>query len=516
MNTPASFRPAPARRVLCLWFPEWPAQRLIAARPEATGSLVVIAGENHRGQFVYACNRLARQRGVRRDMPISEARALARPGDQLIVEPWQTAADRQGLEQIAIRCERFSFCVGLEEADPPECLLLDVTGIAHFFGDEQSLARQLRQALVRRRLEGRIAVADTPGAAWAAAHCLAHADRPAVIATCESLDQLPLTGLRFSAATLAKLQRLGVFTIGQLRALDRASLAKRFGAEVLLRLDQWNGQLPELITPCRPLPKFQVERRLEVGITQTEAIERLWKSLLTRLLDLLRPRRFGLHGILFLALQEDRRRWEKSLRLCAATADERHLQELLSLKLANWRLTAPLVEMSLEAIDVAPLAAAQQDWLQGQSQDDARQLSSLINRLSSRLGEEFVSRARLLPDPVPEYAASNVSLSQPGALASTSLPQQFRPLDRPTALFKEPRPVEVLAVMPDGPPTALFWKQTRFDVVQCWGPERIESRWWRQSYVRRDYYWIETTSGSRLWVFQRLQDARWFWQGELF
>lgn len=488
---------------------------MIAAQPELATSLVIVASENHRGQFVYACNRIARQRGVRRGMPISEARSLAQRSDRLAIEPWQADADRQSLQQVALWCERFSFCVGLEEEEAPECLLLDVTGIAHFFDDEASLALQLRHALQKRRLEGRIAIADSLGRAWGAAHCLAHADREAVIAAGQSLDQLPLPALRLPETALTKLQRLGIYTIGELRGLDRASLAKRFGTQVLLRLDQWSGQLPELITPCRPLPKFQVERRLEVGITQTAAIERIWTSLLTRLLHMLRPRHLGLQGILFLALQEDRRRWEKSLRLCAATADERHLQELLRLKLETWRLTAPLVEMSLTALDVTPLAAAQQDWLRGESQDDARQLSTLINRLSSRLGEELVSRARLLPDPVPEYSTGDCSLQEQEAIATAPFVQPFQPLDRPTALFREPRPLDVVAVLPDGPPSVLFWKHLRFDVADCWGPERIESRWWRQAYVRRDYYWIETTGGARLWIFRRLQDARWFWQGEL-
>ncbi|TWT39522.1 Y-family DNA polymerase [Blastopirellula retiformator] len=490
-------------------------QRLIAAQPDLATSLVIVASENHRGQFVYACNRVARQRGVRPGMPISEARSLAQRQDRLTIEPWQADADRQALQQIAVWCERFSFCVGLEEVEAPQCLLLDVTGIAHFFEDEPSLAQQLRQALQQRRLEGRIAIAESLGQAWGAAHCLAHADREAVIPTGQSLDQLPLAAIRLPQTAQTKLQRLGISTIGELRRLDRASLAKRFSTEVLLRLDQWSGQLPELITPCRPLPKFQTERRLEVGVTQTAAIEQIWTSLLTRLLDLLRPRHLGLRGILFLALQEDRRRWEKTLRLCAATADERHLHELLRLKLEKWRLTAPLVELSLEALDVAPLTAAQQDWLQGESQDDARQLSTLINRLSSRLGEESVARARLLPDPVPEHATGDCSLQEQATLSAAPFTPSFQPLDRPTALFREPRPVDVIAVLPDGPPSALFWKHTRFDVARYWGPERIESRWWRQAYVRRDYYWIETTAGARLWVFRRMQDARWFWQGEL-
>ena len=90
------------------------------------------------------------------------------------------------------------------------------------------------------------------------------------------------------------------------------------------------------------------------------------------------------------------------------------------------------------------------------------------------------------------------------------------PLDRPTALFPRPRPIEVMAAVPEGPPTVLFWRSTRFEIAHHGGSERIEFGWWLGPCVRRDYYQITTTEGRRLWIFRRLQDDRWFWHGEWF
>jgi protein ImuB len=50
-------------------------------------------------------------------------------------------------------------------------------------------------------------------------------------------------------------------------------------------------------------------------------------------------------------------------------------------------------------------------------------------------------------------------------------------------------------------------------VTQHWGPERIETLWWRGASVRRDYYRIATESDSWLWIFRRLADGRWFLHG---
>ena len=48
--------------------------------------------------------------------------------------------------------------------------------------------------------------------------------------------------------------------------------------------------------------------------------------------------------------------------------------------------------------------------------------------------------------------------------------------------------------------------------MQSWGPERIETGWWRGDDVRRDYYVVETDAGTRWWIFRR-HDGQWFVQG---
>jgi protein ImuB len=50
-------------------------------------------------------------------------------------------------------------------------------------------------------------------------------------------------------------------------------------------------------------------------------------------------------------------------------------------------------------------------------------------------------------------------------------------------------------------------------VARHWGPERIETGWWRGPSVRRDYYRIETDEGRRFWLFRELTNRRWFLHG---
>jgi len=70
-----------------------------------------------------------------------------------------------------------------------------------------------------------------------------------------------------------------------------------------------------------------------------------------------------------------------------------------------------------------------------------------------------------------------------------------------------------MAVMPDGPPLAFRLRGREHRIARSWGPERIETGWWRGRPIGRDYFRVETTTGQRYWLFRRLADGRWFLHG---
>jgi protein ImuB len=78
-----------------------------------------------------------------------------------------------------------------------------------------------------------------------------------------------------------------------------------------------------------------------------------------------------------------------------------------------------------------------------------------------------------------------------------------------------PRPLLLMAtsVAPDGPPLGFRHGGEEHKIVHAWGPERIETGWWRGRPVGRDYYRVETTAGRRFWLFRRLRDGKWFLHG---
>ena len=96
-----------------------------------------------------------------------------------------------------------------------------------------------------------------------------------------------MAALRVPPDTVTALQRLGLRRIGDLAATARAPLARRFGRELLLRLGQLLGEVPEPVTPEAEPPHFGVRLTLPepIGLEADvmAAIERLLKPLCEKL-----------------------------------------------------------------------------------------------------------------------------------------------------------------------------------------------------------------------------------------
>jgi protein ImuB len=481
--------------------------------------------------------------GIQPGMPLAEALALhefsllrqpqsaGKPA--LHLEAHDPLADHLALVQLATTCQRFSPIVGLEEADRPDCLLLDVSGLAGLFGGEEQLAGQVDSLLVERGFTARIAVADTVGAAWAVTHSAVAQTRPArrfslvpAGETAALVSDLPIAALRLPAETLAILRQLGIESIGELDRLPRASLHSRFGPQLVRRLDQACGCEQEVIQAQHVASEFEAEWVFEHATDRRDVIETVLEQLLPRVIEPLAGQRKGvLELVCRLTCQADEP-WHLPLRLFRSSAAAEHLLDMLRLRLESVWLRSPVTAVRVTVVASGLLDLEQRELFTGQpDRDSPRPLADLVDRLTSRLGRQAVLAAKWLPDAQPEHACQYLPLEHTGAPVSGSRKQPppkrpallkraaFAAGERPLRLYMPPVELSVMAIAPDGPPLRLRWSGGEEQVLHCWGPERIETGWWRSGCVRRDYYRIETDSGQRLWLFRRLHDGRWFLQG---
>jgi protein ImuB len=157
------------RRILCLRLDNWPIQRIRVERPELKAKPIVLHEIRRGSRRVAACSAEAKALGIVVGIPFAEAMALA-GSTRLCAEAYDPADDREALEELAVSCGRFSPLVGLDDSPAPDSLLLDLTGLAHLFGGEAALAARIVHDFAQRGLAVDVAIADTLGAAWAAAH----------------------------------------------------------------------------------------------------------------------------------------------------------------------------------------------------------------------------------------------------------------------------------------------------------------------------------------------------------
>jgi len=513
---------------------------------------------------VSAVSSRAAERGVRLDMPVAEATSLINRR-QLYVAQHDFVADREALEMLAGWCEQFSPQVALDAEDRPGGLLLDVTGLGPLFGGEGAMLRQIVRAFSREGWCVRVAMADTAGAAWAVAH---FAERPRAAQrsirdssrrrwevpqvvpageTVSALMSLPCAALRISEATIERLASLGVTTIGQVTRLPRAGLSSRFDEELLRRLDQATGRRDEVIRAEHVPEALITEQGLECSTDSREAVEHVWRQLVDQLCEELLKRGEGALRLECSLELDDGQTLSMSVGTYRPVAASRHLKDLLELQWERLLLCEAVWKVSVSASVTARLERRQQALFAdavadgGLSDGPQREaLSVLVDRLSSRLGREGVLTVSLTGDAVPEYGfrtrpvadrgmrraspkksaaatRSNTPAEETGAAGESTLRTRRGP--RPLWVERRPQRIAVVAAMvvgetgPEGPPARFRIANTDHVVGRCWGPERIETGWWRGASVRRDYYRVETTAGLRFWLFRCRRQGEWFLHG---
>jgi protein ImuB len=204
-----------------------------------------------------------------------------------------------------------------------------------------------------------------------------------------------------------------------------------------------------------------------------------------------------------------------SLRVGTAKAsrDHIHLAKLFDDKIEMVDPGFGIEEIVLIANRTEPLFEKQILARGIEAEDEAVDLSQLVDRLTARIGEDRVYRLAPVQSLVPERMTRRVSPLAPPS--GSTWPEN---LERPTRLLDPPESIMTTALLPDHPPVSFIWRRVRYKVTKADGPERITSEWWLGDEQKRirDYYRLETIEGSRFWIFRdapMTEGGRWWMHG---
>jgi protein ImuB len=499
------------QRIVSLWLKRLSTDRVVRQGRETGRPLLplvtqrpplVVAGRQRNVEQLVAVDAAAERLGLVPGLALAQARAM-HPDLAVVAE--DPAADRRQLDELADWCVRYTPLVAI---DPPDGILLDISGCAHLFGGEESLVHDLTSRIATAGFTLRAAIASTIGAAGAAARFTATTIVPPG-AERTLLQTLPLAALRLPADTVAALARVGLKRVGDMLALPRAPLTARFGPQLLRQLDRALGREDEPLSPRLPVAPYVAEQRFAEPIAREEDVLGTTERLAGRLQPLLERRGDGARCVELMLFRTD----GAVRRIAVATS--RPLRDPKAIRaLFVERLTSladaldPGFGFDLARLSVIGAEPCPPEQIGLGHDDHAAEIDRLVDRLSARLGSRRVRRPIARDSHIPELAAG---LAPAQAIAPTQASwAEFRDFaraaelcPRPPRLLLRPEPVEAVAAVPDGPPVRFRWRRALHEIVAAQGPERIEGEWWNEDGgPARDYFRVEDLLGGRFWLFR--------------
>ena len=492
------------RRVVSLWPVDWALTVWTRrhGKPPDAPAFALIAKSAH-GLVLASVDPAARALGLRPGQRHADANAIE-PG--LVTAPAHPEGDREALLRLAEWCRRWTPDVALDWCgEGLSGLMLEVSGSAHLFGGEARLLDDMRYRLGRSGIAVRLGLADTPGAAWALARFSGRGKTIAAPGTVrEQVAGLKLAALRVDAETLAMASSLGFKRVGDLYAMPRSGLARRFhgvdGLGLVRRLDQMLGLEPELLEFLAVAPDHMARAVFAEPLTDTPGVEAALPGLIDDLAAQLAEHQLGALELALMAFRTDGEVARLVVRLGTASRQPVFWQRLLAQKgIANLDPGFGIDALLLCADRVEPLAAAQPVMDGGE--EPREPLNELVDRLSARLGDEAVSRPQPHGSWLPERAEQWLPAQTTRHVAPPRLGRE-----RPLLLLDPAEPVEAsLFVVPEGAPEQFRWRRVVRRVTRAEGPERLSAEWWRNAAKprrTRDYYRVEDDTGARYWLFR--------------
>ncbi|AOW12538.1 DNA polymerase [Hydrogenophaga crassostreae] len=417
------------------------------------------------------------------------------------------------LQAVAIWALQFTPRVALAD----DAVLMEVAGSVRLFGGRRAL---------RDRVWGEGQELGVGQLAWApnslAALALARAGREnglrGLDALLDALPMMVLSAVRPHALTLA---HIGCRTLGDVRALPRGGIARRFDKTLLHALDQAYGLAPEGHTWVNLPETFEARLELVFRVDDASALLFGARRLLLQMCGWLAARHSGVTAFTLHWSHDVMRSREagEGGQLTVGTAepmrDVEHLCRLLAEHLAKVELAAPVGDLRLTADTVHRLTESSASLLPDNAVHQGETLHLVLERLAARLGPERVLRPVLTEDHRQEWMCR----WQAAPLALPKKPVPGPELPQPT--FVLPLPLR-LAMRGNRP---IY--QGELQLLA--GPQRVEGGWWDRvassdsgeqveettRHVARDYWVALSALAGVLWVFQtRLDEApAWYLHG---
>jgi protein ImuB len=277
--------------------------------------------------------------------------------------------------------------------------------------------------------------------------------------------------------TIQALQAVGWRRLDALLHAPRAELARRFDPALPAWLDRLLGNIPDPRDLYRPPDRFERTLEFDLPLESLEALTFPLRRLCSELAAFLQARDGGVQQFVLQLGHDDAPITDVEIGLRLAQRDSDPLFEAARGRFERAPLPGPVRSIGLLAEQLPPFVPERRGLFDATPRGNLG-WPELQERLRARLGDEAVQLLRTHPDHRPECAwRSDVTvLRGPDVIPPAA--------QRPLWLLPRPQPLRqpVLQILSD--------------------PERIETGWWDDADVRRDYVVAELGDGQRAWLYR--------------
>jgi protein ImuB len=492
-------------RIVAIVFPQLMTDWILRRQPALKEVPFALAMADRGRRVVKAVNMLAQEKGVYAEMVVADCKAILPELEVLDYDPEQP---KILLIALGEWCIRYAPIVAV---DLPNGLLLDASGCTHLWEGEEAYLKTIHARFKKIGYNTQLAISDTIGCSWAYGR---FGNRISIIPSGKqiiALSPLPPAALRLEDAIVERLTKLGLLTIESFRSMPRPALRRRFGVNLLMRLDQATGTEFEMLEPVKPIPPYEERLPSMEPIQTATGIEIALKNLLETLCERLSLESKGLRACVFICHRMDGTSQSIEVGTNRPSRNTKHLFKLFELKIQTIEPDLGIELFVLQAPVVEDLQNTQ-DALWAINSANEAAIAELLDRVAGKTGADSIRR--YLPA---EHYWPERSVKITSSLTEKKSTEWRTNLPRPLHVLAKPEPIEVSVPIPDYPPLLFNYKGTLHTVKKADGPERIEQEWWTDKSEYRDYYCLEDENGGRYWVFRLgdylTGDPKWFIHG---
>ncbi len=488
-----------AGRTACINIRALPLQLLMRKHPEwKRKPVAVVEKENPQSPILWV-NPAAGRAGIRTGMRYAAALSLDR---NLCAGTVSEREIQAAVRQVHRLLERFSPRIEPSN-DEPGIFWVDASGLDKLHTSLEDWARQIDARLSRLALKAGIVV----GFGRFGSYAVARSASRVIVFPSPEVEQtesrmVRLLHLQIDPKLRDRLEKLAVHTVSDFLALPAGGIMHHLGEEAwnLYRFASGTLSLP---IQSRKIPE---PLRVRIDLDEPESNARRLLFWIRRRLDpLLRATAARCQAVAALHLQlllEDGERHRQRIQPARPTLEAPVLLDLLRLHLETVSFRAPPVELALEAEGVY-VSAETLDLLQQNPRRNLEAALDALARVRAEFGPDSVLSARLKPGHLPEARFE----WQPFGKLAVANPQ-------PVPLRPLVRRVHACPEHLEG--ASLYHAKNRKPTPGAGHPpgHAISGGWWHRE-VRRDYRFVTTRRGERLWIYYDEQTHRWYAQGRV-